>query len=420
MGIRRILFLGLGHLSNGDVSIAADFARQLPPERFAVRFVTAAAAARLVGASGLAVHALESKDPRANLAEVDRLVAEFRPDLLVAADAFTLDYSTPWSGLSMELLRRRYDVALASFDQYDYAAANYAVDFYGGECARFPRLLDACDLLIRNCPLNRPEPAGPGVITARMLGAGTAPLPPTRRRSGPPTVFLTNSPWEYINAVHSVWMTQLMRAMPALIHSHLAALDRPLRIVHVGPVAWDFPIAEQIEYHQVPNLPPAQFHAQLTGADLFVTANAVSVTLTQAVFAGVPSLLLGNDKILEVARLDRSGPLRSWLHQAAPDLTAAYPFRVFPWGWHSFLTPVLTDNPYRDCFLSAGVFQRRQVLRALGELLDDTEARTRLGAAQAVLLDRLERLTPGADALEYAELSTRPADATHDHLERIR
>ncbi|HEU5333263.1 MAG TPA: DUF6365 family protein [Actinocrinis sp.] len=419
MGIRRVLFLGLGHLSNGDVSIAADFARQLPPERFTVRFVTAAAAARLVRASGLAVHPLESKDPRANLAEFDRLVAGFRPDLLVAADAFTLDYSTPWSGLSMELLRRRYDVALASFDQYDYPAADYVVDFYGGEGARFPRLLDACDLVIRNCPLNRPDPAGPGVITARMIGSGISPLPPVRRRSGPPTVFLTNSHWEYVNAVRSVGMTQLMRAMPALIHSHLAALGRPLRIVHVGPVAWDFPIAEQIEYRQVPNLAPAQFHAQLTGADLFVTANAVSVTLTQAVLAGVPSLLLGNDKILDVGRLDRAGPIRSWLREAAPGLTAAYPFRVFPWGWHGFLTPVLSGNPYCDCFLTAGVFQRRQVLRALGELLDETEARARLAAAQAVLLERLGRLTPAGDALECAELAGRPAASVHDHLERI-
>lgn len=419
MGIRRVLFLGLGHLSNGDVSIAADFARQLPPERFTVRFVTAPAAARLLRASGLDVHPLESKDPRANLAEVDRLIAEFCPDLLVAADAFTLDYSTPWSGLSMELLRRRYDVALASFDQYDYPAADFVVDFYGGECARFPRLFDVCDLLIRNCPLNRPEPGKPGVITARMAGNGTSPLPPVGRRGGTPTVFLTNSPWEYINAVHSVWMTQLMRAMPALIHSHLAALGRPLRIVHVGPVAWDFPIAEHIEYRQVTNLAPAEFHAQLTGADLFVTANAVSVTLTQAVLAGVPSLLLGNDKILDVAKLDRTGPLRSWLHEAAPGLTAAYPFRVFPWGWHSFLTPVLTDNPYGDCFLTAGVFQRRQVVRALGELLEDTEARTRLASAQAVLLDHLRKLTPAADALEYAELTTRPARATREHLERI-
>lgn len=406
MSIRRILFLGLGHLSNGDVSIAVDFARQLPPERFAVCFVTASAAAPHVRATGLAVHALESEDARANLAEFDRIVAEFRPDLMVAADAFTLDYSTAWSGLSMELLRSRYDVALGSFDQYDYPAAHYAVDFYNGHTTRFPRLLEACDLVIRNCPLNRPAPAEPGLITTRMVGGGSTPLPPARRPGERPTVFLANSRWEYVNAVHSVAMTQLIQAMPALIHSHLSALDRPLRIVHVGPVAWDFPISPQIEYRHTARLPPTEFHARLTGADLFVSANAVSVTLTQAVLAGVPSLLLGNDKILDLATLNRAGSVPGWLRAAAPGLSVAYPFRVFPWGWHSFLTPVLTDNPYTDCFLTAGVFQRRQVLRALDELLDSTEARARLAAGQATLLDRLGRLTPVAEALESVKLAT--------------
>jgi hypothetical protein len=64
----RLVFLGLGHLSNGDVSIAADFARQLPPDRFDVRFVTATAAAPHVRGLGLAAYPLESTLPRHNLA----------------------------------------------------------------------------------------------------------------------------------------------------------------------------------------------------------------------------------------------------------------------------------------------------------------------------------------------------------------
>ena len=239
-----------------------------------------------------------------------------------------------------------------------------------------------------------------------MTGAAAAPLP-HGRSSRRPTVFLTNSHWEYHNAVHSPEMNQLMRAMPTLVHSHLAALGRPLRIVHVGPVAWDFPIAEQIECHRVPHLAPADFHAQLTGADLFVTGNAVSVTLTQAVLAGVPSLVLGNDRILDLATLKRAGSVPGWILEAAPGLKAAYPFRVFPWGWHGFLTPVLADNPYADCFATANLFNRRQVLAALGELLEDTETRTRLAGRQAELLARLGRLVPAGDALENAKLAAR-------------
>jgi hypothetical protein len=404
--MRRLLFLGLGHLSNGDVSIAADFARQLPADRFQVKFVTAAAVAPYVRAMGIDVHPLAAPDPARNVAAFDRLVAEYRPDMLIAADCFTLDYSAAWSGLSMGLLRERYDIALASFDQYDYPAADFVVDFYGGHRTHFPRLLDGCELLIRNSPLNRPAPSEPGIIVTRMVCGGTAAMAPPRTNRVP-TVFLTNSRWEYVNVVRSPSMGQLMRSMPTIIHSHLSALDRPLRVVHVGPEPWGFPIASHIEYRHVGKLTPAEFHAELTGSDLYLSTNAVSVTLTQAVLAGVPSLVLQNHKILDVGRLIRAGSAPAWLAAAAPELAKAYPFRVFPWGWYEFLTPVLSDNPYTDAFRTVGVFERRRVLSALTELLDDAAERDRLRERQAVLLDRLDQLPAAGDALDAAKLAGR-------------
>jgi len=400
---RRLLFVGLGHLSNGDITIAADFARQLPPDRFQVGFVTAPATAAYLRAVCLPTYPLDGPGPQQNLRIFDDLVSSLRPDLLVAADAFTLDYSVAWSGLSAGLLRDRYDIPLASFDQYDYPAADYLVDFYGGHRTRFPRLLENCDLLIRNSPLNRPAPGEPGVIVTRMVCGGSSPLPVTRRRrAAPPTVFLTNSQWEYVNVARSPAMTQLMRAMPRIVHSHLAALGRPLLVVHVGPAQWDFPVAPHLDYRYSPRLTPQEFRTQLTSADLFITGNAVSVTLTHAVLAGVPSLLLGNRKILDMARLARSGSAPAWLAQAAPQLTVAYPFRVFPWGWHDFLGPVLSDNPYLDCFLTVGVFERRRVLAAMTELLDDAAVRARLADRQAALLGQLDQLPSPGDALAGA------------------
>lgn len=396
--MRRVLFFGLGHLSNGDISIAADFARQLSPQRFQVAFVTAPTAAPYVRELGLTAYPLDGETPERNLELTDQLMADFRPDLIVAADAFTLDYSTGWSGLSMSVLRHRYDVSLASFDQYDYPAADYMVDFYTGHRARFPRLLTKCDLVIRNSPLNRPASGDPGVIVTPMACRGWSPMAAARSHPAePPTIFLANSRWEYVNVVRSPDMAQLMKAMPRIIHSHLAALARPLRVVHVGPSQWEFPIAPQIDYQHVDKLSPPEFHARLAGADLFLTGNVVSVTLTQAVFAGVPCLVLQNYKTLT------AGSAPSWLAQAAPRLTTAYPFRVFPWGWYEFLSPVLSENPYAESFLTAGVFERRRVLEAMNLLLDDADTRHRLRDRQANLHALLNQLPSPSDALD-AEL----------------
>lgn len=232
-------------------------------------------------------------------------------------------------------------------------------------------------------------------------------MPASPRHRGPPTVFLTNSHWEYLNVVRSPMLGQLMGAMPRIIHSHLAALRRPLRVVHVGPVRWEFPVASQLDYQHITRLTPPEFHRQLTNADLFLSTNAVAVTLTQAVLAGVPSLLLQNYKTVEVARLVRNGSAPAWLTDAAPHLTTAFPFRVHPWGWYEFLTPALSDNPYVDCFLTAGVFERKRVLEAMTSLLDDATARNRLRDRQGDLLDRLDRLPPAGDALDAAKLAGR-------------
>jgi hypothetical protein len=407
VGRRRLLFLALGHLSNGDISIAADFARQLPAAEFEVRFVTAAAGAPYVRALGLPAHPLDGGRPQENLAAFDEIMADYRPEAVIAADAFTLDYSTAWSGLSMEVLRQRYDAALASFDQYDYPAADYLVDFYPDYRIPFPRLLEACDFIIRNSPLNRPAPHQPGVIVSRVTGADSAPPASTRRPGNPPTVFLTNSHWESVNVVQSLKPMQLMRSLPRIFHSHLAGLERLLRVIHVGPTKWEFPIAPQIEYQHLTGLEPAEFQAQLANADLFLSSNAVSITLTKAVFAGVPSLVLQNETTLRVGDLPQQGSEHAWLADAAPDLAVAYPFRVSQWGWYQFLTPVLADNPYTDCYLTAAAFDRDQVLGAMTALLDQTSTRAALAAGRVRLGEQLAQLTPAGEAL-------------HTELDRVR
>ncbi|WP_283137883.1 DUF6365 family protein [Rhizohabitans arisaemae] len=396
----KLLFLGLGHLSKGDVSIAADFARQLPRNRFQVGFVATPDAVPQLRDLGLATLPLDAGTPEANLATFDTIMRNFRPDCLVAADPFTLNYSASWSGLSVGLLRERYgDLPLAGFDQYDWRAADYCIDFYGGYRKRFPRLLEECDLLIRNCPLNRPAASEANVAVTPMIGGGLRGAAPVRPapggdRTGRPTVFLVNSAWEYVNVVNSPEMDQLIHAMPRIVHSHLAALGRPLQVVHVGPRAWDFPIDERIEYRHLIKLPPASFHERLTGADLFITANAASVTLTQAALAGVPTLLLQNDKVYH--RHAVGAP--AWLDAAVPTLTTMTPFRVFPWGWYDLLTPVLSNNPYTGCFRTAGVLQRRKVLDEMTTLLDDMSARTELYERQLDYRERLGRLASPADS----------------------
>jgi hypothetical protein len=400
----RLLFLAPSRLSKGDAALAADLARRLPRSQFRVGFVAAGESLPQLHDLGMPALPLTGTAPAENLAILDRVVHGFRPDCVVAADAFAVYQSREWSGITTESLRERYGCPVGSLDRLGWPATGYTVDFYGGDRVQFPRLLDGCDLLIRTGPPHPPEPGPPGVAVAALHPGGLhdGGLRPSSAggaddlpgNAGQPVIFLANSPWEHRHPLRSLPVAQLIDALPRIVHSHLAALGRPLRVIHVGPRRWRFQPAGQIDYHHFRRLPYPMFHARLVAADLFLTTNVLSATLARGVMAGVPALVLQNGRKLERA----AAP--DWLAATAPLLHTAYPFRVAPLGWHDLLGPLLADNPYRGCFATAGIFDRAEVVRQLVGLLDDRPTRTRLQQRQHDYRERLTELASPADAIQ--------------------
>lgn len=392
----RLLFLAPSRSSRGDASIAAHLARSLPRKKFQVGFVTAPDVVPQLQDTGMPTLPLTGGTPAGNLAVLDRIVRGFQPDCLVAADAFALHQSRGWSGLTVETLRRRYQRPVATIDRLGWQAAGYTADFYDGQTVRFPPLLDGYDIVIRTGP---PHPVGPvpdGVTVAALHPSGLRDgglRPPAPKAEDQPTVFLVTSPWEH-RAVRSAPGAQLVDALPRLIHSHLAALGRRLRVVHVGPRQWRFERAEQIDYQHFTRLPYPMFQERLAGASLFLTTNVLSATLGQAVLAGVPALVLNSEH-------DRER-LPDWTTAAAPGLRTAHPFHVAPLGWHRLLKPLLEGNPYRGCFAAADIFDRPAVLRAMDGLLDDADEQARLRQRQDDYRDQLTGLPTAGDALRMA------------------
>lgn len=402
----RLLFLAPSRLSRGDAVVAAELARTLPRSGFRVGFVAAAEVVPHLHDLGMPALPLTGAKPDDNLGILDGVVRDFQPDCLIAADAFAMYYSRELPGLTAETLRERYGRPVGSLDRVGWQAADYAADSYGGDLVRFPRLLDGCDVVIRTSPAHPVEAGPPGVVVAapqpggprdggRGASAGTEPRGPATAADSP-TVFLVNSPWEYRNPARSLPAAQLIDGLPRLVHSHLAALGRPLKVVHVGPRRWPFQPAEHIEYRHFGQLPYPMFHERLVSCDLFLTANVLSVTLAQAVLAGVPSLVFHNH--------ERMGPreLPEWATAATRLLDTVHPFRVAPLGWHGLLEPVLSASPYQDCFAAAGLFDRPAVLRSLTGLLGEEPVRARLRERQHDHRDRLAGLPPLGEALRAA------------------
>ena len=396
----RLLILALDRDSRAGAAVAADLVRQLPRDQYTCAFVTAPGRASHVHDLGYPALALDHGSAQANRDAADRMVSTFRPDRILIADEPALRASSGWSGLDVATLRERHAVPFVCLDRYGRGAAAVNVDGYGEPPHLLPGLSDQCDLVLRCAPPYRAKTDADGAIPVALTGAGlrgaaaAVPPPERPRRPGAPTVFISEPAEQAIPAGPA---RGLAAALPHIMHDHLAALDRPLRIVHVGGTAWDFPILDRLEYSHLTMAPPALHRDRMLAADLYLSANVASMALCEAVLSGVPALVLHQPDEVVVSGPDAQAP--GWLADAAPQLTRLYPFRAFPWGWYRLLTDALRDNPYGDCFLSAALVDRPAVLAAAATLLDDGEARSALYERQLGYRTELAALRTAADVL---------------------
>jgi hypothetical protein len=401
----KLLFFVLSDVSAGELTIAYEFASRLPTAEHQVHFVVPERYSTYLEDRHVNYLGLQpSADPGYNRARIDALVKEFRPDCLIVSDAFTLEFASSWSGLRFAHLKA-YQLPVVGVDEYDYLSAGYSLDYYGGLVQRLPPLVERCDYIIRNCPLNRIDSNDPRVRSYSLYPARLELSPgareEVRRRlgvgEGEKIVFYTTSPWETLN-MHKVYaLDRLIEWIPRMLQHYLTDLGKPLTVIHVGPNPWEGFQRETVRYRHFPRLTPTDFDQYLLASDLFITLNVVSVTLSKAVYGTVPSLVLQNHKLIDFEQLQgRVGQMPPWYQAMAADIKVAYPFRAGTMGWHRFLEAVMTDNPYTGTYAEASLFKPADVLAKLHQYLYDEDAIGLLQARQMDYIGQVLRLpTPG-------------------------
>jgi hypothetical protein len=412
----RVLVLAMGQLSNGEMTIARSCLSDLDPARFDVRFVSHAKGADYLTKLGACATGLAGSDPVRNRAAVRDLVDRFQPHLLLCADVYTLDYGSMWSGVDFGWLRT-LGPPVATFDEYDWEDGDFVWDTEGGRSRVNPGLVRGCDLLIRPCPLSDPDkppvsarPAAEIVHCRLIPRRPDPPLSPADWRAAlglrdtDTVVFTVNSSWEYVNVSTKPEMARLIEWMPRISAELFAALAEPVTVLHVGPHPWRSPPESTVDYRYFASLPPDVYQSTVHHASLFYGTNATSITLSNAVAAGTPSVLLHNPRLMDFDRLgDVLRRMPPWYRDMAADVGRCGPFRVFPWGWARFLDTVLhADNPYLTTFAHAPAFVPARTVTVLNGLLFDPDVAARQRRRQRAYFDRLDRLPPLGESLDRA------------------
>jgi hypothetical protein len=217
-------------------------------------------------------------------------------------------------------------------------------------------------------------------------------------------VFTVNSSWEYVNVSAKPEMARLIEWMPRISAELFASVAKPVTVVHVGPRPWRPPPTSTLDYRHFASLPPDVYQSTVHHANLFYGTNATSITLSNAVAAGTPSVLLQNPRLIDFARLGSVLPrMPGWYQEMAAEVGRCSPFRVFPWGWARFLETVLhADNPYLTTFAQVPAFVPARTVAALNGLLFDPDVASAQRRHQRAYFGRLDGLPRLGESLDEA------------------
>ena len=380
---KRIIFVSLGTIAFGETIIALQFARRLPVERFACHFIVAPHNKVLLEKDVAFTHTvLQPNESFFNKLRVYEAFNSHGTDLVVLSDYLTLAFSISEFGITLDLLRESCQ-SVISFDCYEWDSTDYVLDFLDGREKPIPIRFSHLDGVLRPCPLNRPQSAGPGQLCyafldpeltvqpaalattskGKSLPDGTGMIPNER------VVFSTVAPWEQIQQKKNRgW--GFPQLVVDLIQEALMAVERTIHWVRVGEGMPRMVRREgSLTIHQFPALPPPAFDALLSSADLLLTTNVAATTLAKRVLFGGSALLLSNSVYaMAAAELSSTSLGFSISNTMKKRLTGCYPirpFRMFPLGWRWFLEPVLDDSPYLETFVEAEILDYQAVIHAI-------------------------------------------------------
>ncbi|MGW1022914.1 DUF6365 family protein [Streptomyces sp. NPDC002577] len=399
----RLLFFALSTAGYGETVIGTSLAQQLRPLGVQSHFVISAISEPVLKRSGIPHTLIDQKmGPLARLI-VDDLVETYRPDAIVLADYFT------FSGVFQNRYRlqpwfiEEYGLPILPIDIWEWEKTSFAIDMFEEDRHVDKRILEM-PAHLRPVPLAHPEREGRAYPF--RLWEGTERVSRRTKQHlfttfglGPQDrlVMLPVANWQQLpeDRYDSSIGTHVLRGVPRLLAHYLAQLPETTHFLVIGqapPEVGGLPVERT---HVLPPCSPARFSTLLGSCDLVLSLNIGATTLARAITSDIPGIALtnsfavpGTDAVEQVA--ERLGGLTGFVREWLTGMVPLHRLRMWPLGFHDFLEPILTANPYTDAFPDIELLDEPAVVQGIERALYDTETRDRYAAARAAYLTLLD------------------------------
>jgi hypothetical protein len=399
----RLLFFALSTAGYGETVIGTSLADQLRPLGVESRFVISAISEPVLKRSGIPFTVIDPKMGKLARLLIDEEVASFRPDAIVLADYFT------FSGVFQNRFRlepwfiEEYQLPILPIDIWEWEKTAFAIDMFDEDRQVDKRILEM-DVHLRPVPLAHPTAEGRAVPFRLWEGSERV----SRRTRGhlfttlglgaeDRLVMLPVAAWQQLpeERYDSTIGTQVIRGVPALLAHYLRQLPENTHFLLVGNTPPELAALPEDRTHVLPPCSPARFSTLLGSSDLVLSLNIGATTVARAVTSDIPAVTLTNSFDVQDAEAAAQAEahlggltdhVRDWLAGMVP----LHRMRMWPLGFHAFLDPILTANPYTDAIADVELLDEKAVVGTIERALYDRETRDRYAAARADYLTILD------------------------------
>jgi len=215
-------------------------------------------------------------------------------------------------------------------------------------------------------------------------------------------ILMVGTAWQVPSFWDDPHCRRISALSPLLLTQYMNRLDEDVHVLHVGPQAYQVSDAFRNRYHRIAPQSQRRFQAMVAASDLFLTLNLVGTTLSTAIAAGLPMIVVSNSisaNSIEEAAAKMNFPLSeaafNWMNSTLP----IYPFVAWPIGYYRLVAPLLVGNPFCTTYRSTEFLDEESFLRACWELLYDQEKREAIIQAQRNYSEIVRGLPSGAEVI---------------------
>jgi hypothetical protein len=338
---------------------------------------------------------------------VDDVIATFRPDAIVLADylthcrTFSRRYHLdPWFIESSGL-------PVIPIDIWELEKTGYSIDLATDDDSAVNEHFRDLPAQLRPVPLAHLEPDGTcrarpfrvwdreERVSARTRGHLRTTLGLEKQDK---LVLLPTAAWQLGKGIrHRKQVIPVRDAMPRILAHYLQQLPPRTHFLLAGEAPEGLAELPSDRIHGLPPCLPDRFGNLLGAADAILSMNISATTVTRAVMAGVPAMVLGNRfDISDTEDAEKAeaeiGGFSPVVREQLPGTLPLYPFRLWPLSYYKFLTPLLTDNPFTGAVSHAEILDEQAVTGGLTRLLYDQPTRSQALARQSAYADQVRAL----------------------------